>query len=321
MELDPKPRADVAALEFDDMRLELAAGLTRKQAQISPKYFYDEIGSKLFEVICHLDEYYLTRCEAEIFERFHREIAEAVGAGVTMIDLGAGNCLKAAKLFNILQPRQYVPVDISASFLREAVAALEAKHPGIPMHPVAMDFSEGIRLPPQVHQERRLFFYPGSSLGNLTPLQALKFLQRIRHVSDATGDAVLIGIDLVKDWARLEAAYDDALGVTAAFNRNILLHVNDILGTDFAPRDWRHRALFNQEQSRIEMHLQTSEDKIVQWGGGSRRFEAGEYIHTENSYKYTKRQFIELLTQAEFGDVCCWTDEQNSFLVCYARAV
>jgi dimethylhistidine N-methyltransferase len=321
MELDHQPRADVALLAFEEMRMELAAGLTRKQAQISPKYFYNELGSKIFEAICHLDEYYLTRCEASIFEQFSGEIQRVVGTGITMIDLGAGNCLKAAKLFSTLRPRQYVPIDISAEFLQQAVKALQAKHPDIPMHPVAMDFSEGIHLPAQVHPERRLFFYPGSSLGNLTPLQSLKFLQRIRHAGSAPGDAVLIGIDLVKERERLEAAYDDAVGVTAAFNRNILLHVNNILGSNFEPKNWQHRALFNHEQSRIEMHLHTTSDVTVQWGAGSRHFKAGEYIHTENSYKYNKQQFIELLAQAGFGDVCCWTDEQNSFLICYARAV
>jgi dimethylhistidine N-methyltransferase len=321
MELDHQPRTDVALLALDEMRMELAAGLIRKQAQISPKYFYNELGSKIFEAICHLDEYYLTRCEAAIFEKFRGEIREAAGTGVTMIDLGAGNCMKAAKLFTILQPRQYVPIDISAAFLREAVGALQAKHPDIPVYPVAMDFSEGIHLPAQVHAERRLFFYPGSSLGNLTPLQALKFLQRIHHASTATGDAVLIGIDLVKERERLEAAYDDALGVTAAFNRNVLLNVNDILGSNFEPKDWQHRALFNHEQSRIEMHLHTSNGVTVQWDGGSRHFKAGDYIHTENSYKYNKQQFMELLAQAGFGDVSCWSDEGNSFLICYARAV
>ena len=142
MELDPQLRTDAAALACDNMRAELAEGLARKQAQISPKYFYDEIGSKLFEAICHLDEYYLTRCEASIFAQFHGEIRKAAGAGVTMIDLGAGNCAKAAKLFSVLQPRQYVPIDISAAFLHEAVAALRAKHPEMPIHPVAMDLHE-----------------------------------------------------------------------------------------------------------------------------------------------------------------------------------
>jgi dimethylhistidine N-methyltransferase len=306
--------------DFAAMQTELASGLRDAQAQISPKYFYDPLGSKLFEAICQLDEYYLTRCEASIFEKYKGEIAQAAGTGVTLVDLGAGNCAKAAKLFDVLQPRQYVPVDISTEFLQQAVTALQAEYPAIPMVPVAMDFSEGLRLPRQVRQEHRLFFYPGSSLGNFTPLQASQFLQRVRKAGGAD-DALLIGIDLVKEPALLKAAYDDALGVTAAFNRNILLAVNRILGADFRLRDWRHQALFNPAQSRIEMHLQALGDVTVTWDGGVRRFTTGETIHTENSYKYSKPHFLELLAQAGFGNAQCWTDARNSFLVCYARAI
>jgi dimethylhistidine N-methyltransferase len=310
-----------AGFHFNAPQAELVQGLTETQAQIAPKYFYNPLGSKLFEAICQLDEYYLTRCEAGIFERFGREIGNQAGTEVTLIDLGAGNCAKAAKMFGLLQPRQYVPVDISGEFLEAAVAGLRVAHPEIPILPVAMDFSEGLHLPAQVRRERRLFFYPGSSLGNFTPLQALQFLQRVRKASSDAGDALLIGIDLVKDPALLEAAYDDALGVTAAFNRNILLAVNEILGSDFLLRDWRHRALFNPGQSRIEMHLQALHELTLRWDGGVRHFAAGETIHTENSYKYTAANFLELLGQAGFGAAQCWTDARNSFLVCYAKAV
>lgn len=300
---------------------ELASGLLRRQAEISPKYFYDPLGSKLFEAICRLEEYYLTRSEAAIFAQFQAGIAEKSGQGATLIDLGAGNCEKAARLFDILRPRQYVPVDISQDFLHSAAAALRIRYPALPILPLGQDFSEGPSLPPQVRQERRLFFYPGSSLGNFTPLQALQFLKRIRQACIAPGAALLIGIDLVKNPARLQAAYDDALGVTAAFNRNILLHVNRLLGTDFQLRHWRHRALFNGAQSRIEMHLEAMEDIALHWPGGTRRFAAGETIHTENSYKYTRPRFLDLLAQAGFGEAACWTDEDNLFLVCHAEAV
>jgi dimethylhistidine N-methyltransferase len=167
---------------------------------------------------------------------------------------------------------------------------------------------------------KRLFFYPGSSLGNFTPLQAAQFLGRIRHAAGEDG-AILIGIDLVKDAGVLEAAYDDALGVTAAFNLNALRHVNGLLGSDFEPRGWRHVATFNVEQSRIEMHLEAREAVTVRWPGAERRFAAGERIHTENSYKYTRRGFLELLETSGFGEAVCWTDRQEKFLVCYARAV
>ncbi len=314
------PAYPEAAFHFTEMQAELVQGLAEKQAQIAPKYFYNPLGSKLFEAICQLDEYYLTRCEAALFERFGTEIRDHAGTGATLIDLGAGNCAKAAALFALLKPRQYVPVDISAEFLEAAVAGLQIAHPDIPMLPIAMDFSEGLHLPPQVLRQRRLFFYPGSSLGNFTPLQALQFLQRVRNASGSDG-GLLIGIDLVKDPALLEAAYDDALGVTAAFNRNILLAANEILGSDFKLRDWGHRALFNPAQSRIEMHLPALRDVTVRWNGGLRHFAADETIHTENSYKYTKPHFLELLQEAGFGEAQCWTDAQNSFLVCYAKAV
>jgi dimethylhistidine N-methyltransferase len=302
-------------------RQELGAGLLRPQAEIPPKYFYNLLGSKLFEAICQLDEYYLTRSEAAIFEMYQPEIAASAGAGVTLIDLGAGNCEKAARLFGVLRPRQYVPVDISEDFLNVAVATLQRKYPDLSILPLGLDFSEGLSLPPQVRQERRLFFYPGSSLGNFTQLQALQFLKRIRQACIGQDGAVLIGVDLVKGSAQMEAAYDDALGVTAAFNRNILLHVNAILGADFKLRDWHHQAIFNTGQSRIEMHLVAQSDLAVNWPGGTRRFAAGETIHTENSYKYTKSRFLELLGQAGFAEARSWTDRNNAFLVCHAKAI
>jgi dimethylhistidine N-methyltransferase len=302
-------------------RMEIASGLARTRAEISPKYFYNLLGSKLFEAICQLDEYYLTRCEAAIFAASKAAIGASAGKDVTLIDLGAGNCEKAAQLFEVLHPRQYVPIDISGEFLNIAVAALQPKHPSLAMLPLALDFSEKLALPAQVRQERRLFFYPGSSLGNFTPLQALQFLKRIRQACNGTQAGLLIGIDLVKDSATLEAAYDDALGVTAAFNRNILLHVNSIIGADFSLPDWRHVAVFNAAQSRIEMHLQALGDVSVHWAGGMRHFAADETIHTENSYKYTKPRFLELLGQAGFAEAASWTDENDMFLVCHAKAV
>lgn len=314
-------RAAVANADLDEIRMEISSGLLREQAQIAPKFFYNVLGSKLFEAICQLDEYYLTRCEAAIFEQSRAAIAVKAGRGVTLIDLGAGNCEKAARLFDVLQPRQYVPIDISAEFLNDAVASLQSQYPALPIQPLGMDFSENLALPALVQQDRRLFFYPGSSLGNFAPLQALQFLTRLRHACTGADSGLLIGIDLVKDADRLQAAYDDALGVTAAFNRNILLHVNAILGSDFALRDWRHLALFNAGQSRVEMHLAALREVTVRWPGGARRFAADERIHTENSYKYTRQRFLDLLRDAGFGETSCWTDEENLFLLCHAKAI
>lgn len=306
------------------IRDELLAGLMATAASVAPKYLYDALGSRLFEAICELPEYYPTRTEAAIFQRHAQQIAAACGAGATLIDLGAGNCAKAARLFPVLQPAQYVALDISADFLKEAVSRLQQRFPAIAMAGIGIDFSSRLDLPTSVRSERRLFFYPGSSIGNFSPPQALAFLQRIHHACQLKGvadGALLIGVDLVKDHAALEAAYDDALGVTAAFNLNLLRHLNALLATDFNVRDWRHRGLFNAGLSRIEMHLEARCDLTLRWPGGQRRFLEGERIHTESSYKYTPADFSRLLEQAGFGAVHNWTDEHGWFMVCHARAV
>ena len=299
---------------------ELSAGLLADTATTSAKYLYDALGSKLFEAICELPEYYPTRTESAIFARYLPEIAAATGTGATLIDLGAGNCAKAARLFAALQPAQYVPVDISVEFLRDAVGFLQQRYPHIDMFGLGLDFSAALNLPPQVRQQQRLFFYPGSSIGNFSPEQALVFLRHLR-ASCARDGGLLIGVDLVKEHALLDAAYDDALGVTAAFNRNVLLHLNRVLDADFRLADWIHRGFFNPQQSRIEMHLEASRNVSVHWQGGQRSFAKGERIHTENSYKYTQQAFKSLLEQAGFGQLQSWTDEQGWFMVCHAKAV
>ncbi|MNR77828.1 Histidine-specific methyltransferase EgtD [compost metagenome] len=301
------------------VRNELLAGLSAAQAFTSPKYLYDALGSKLFEAICELPEYYPTRTEALIFKTHGRAIAQAIGSGSTLIDLGAGNCAKAARLFPALQPAQYVPVDISVSFLHESLQRLQQQFPSIVMTGVGLDFSNELLLPDSVRNEKRLFFYPGSSIGNFTPEASLAFLQRIHAACDADG-SLLIGVDLVKDKALLNAAYDDALGVTAAFNLNLLRHLNHLLGTDFEVRGWRHRGFYNQQESRIEMHLEAATAQTVRWPQGERRFERGERIHTENSYKYTQHTFTDLLEQAGFRRLSCWVDPQQWFMVCHAHA-
>jgi dimethylhistidine N-methyltransferase len=303
---------------------EISAGLLAPQAFTSPKYLYDALGSKLFEAICELPEYYPTRTEASIFDRYAPEIAEAVGHGTTMIDLGAGNCAKAAKLFPALQPRQYVPIDISVDFLWDAITQLRQRFPHIVMTGVGMDFSSTLDLPDVVGHEKRLFFYPGSSIGNFTPMQALAFLRRMRAACKADGrvdGGLLIGVDLIKDKSVLDAAYDDELGVTAAFNLNVLRHLNKLLEADFELRQWQHRGFFNTELNRIEMHLQARSDVRVTWNGGERWFEKGETIHTENSYKYTRESFVQLLAQAKFEVADVWTDVRGWFMVAHARAV
>ncbi|AMP00749.1 dimethylhistidine N-methyltransferase [Collimonas arenae] len=307
----------------DEIQHQLVAGLLATHAHTSPKYLYDVLGSRLFAAICELPEYYPTRTEAAIFRKHAHHIAAAVGRDAILIDLGAGNCSKAARLFPALQPRQYVPIDISVQFLQESVNALRQQFPQIEMTCLGMDFSTELELPPSVAEQRRQFFYPGSSIGNFSPLEALKFLRRIRKAIPG-GDShsgLLIGVDLIKDHAILNAAYDDSLGVTAAFNLNLLHHVNRLLDADFRPSEWRHRGFYNPEQHRIEMHLEARDDVTVHWqNGGIRRFARGERIHTESSYKYTEQGFIELLHQAGFGQVQIWHDPRKWFMVCHAQA-
>ena len=309
----------IAVRDDHAIRAELSAGLSAPVASTSPKYFYDALGSRLFAAICELPEYYLTRTEAWIFDNCIADIANAAGRGCTLIDLGAGDCAKAAHLFPALQPAHYVPVDISIEYLRDAVALLRQRYPAMRITGIGLDFSEELRLPDVVETGKRLFFYPGSSIGNFAPDDALAFLRRIHDACDDSG-GLLIGVDLVKDKAILDAAYDDALGVTAAFNLNLLRHLNALLGADFDIGDWQHRAFFNQQQSRIEMHLEARRDVQVSWNGGCRGFVEGERIHTENSYKYTPDTFVGLLGQAGFRQVRTWTDRQGWFMLCHARA-
>lgn len=305
----------------DEIQQQLAAGLLAAHAHTSPKYLYDVLGSRLFAAICELPEYYPTRTEAAIFAQHEQQIAAAVGPGSVFIDLGAGNCSKAARLFPSLQPRQYVAVDISVQFVAEAVNALQQQFPQIRMTCLGMDFSAELELPATLGMHHRQFFYPGSSIGNFAPLEALMFLRRIRKAMAGSHSGLLIGVDLIKDKAILDAAYDDSLGVTAAFNLNLLHHLNRLLDADFRPADWRHCAFYNSGQYRVEMHLEAKRELTVHWqGGGERRFARGERIHTESSHKYTRQGFIDMLQLAGFSAVQTWSDPDNWFMVCHAQA-
>ena len=307
-----------------DANAELMAGLLATPACVSPKYFYNALGSKLFEAITGLDEYYPTRTEGLIFEAANGQIAAALlAAGIEqpcLIDLGAGNCAKALALMPHIQPRQYVPVDISVEFLRDAAGRVQDSFPALDIVGIGMDFSKGVQLPPKVQSHDRVFFYPGSSLGNFQPDQALTFLSHIADPQEGMARGLLLGIDLVKDTAVLEAAYDDLLGVTAAFNKNLLININSILKSDFDLRQWQHVALFNTVESRIEMHLEASCKLAVEWPGHHRQFTKGERILTEYSYKYTPASMTALLRQAGFKKVRYWTDPKSWFAVFWATA-
>ena len=244
-------------------------------------------------------------------------LAQACGLGHTLVDLGAGNCAKAARLFGVLRPSRYVAVDISVEFLRHSLQALQVQHPQLPMLGVGMDFSTSLRLPAQAGGGTRLMFYPGSSIGNFTPEAAERFLRRVRAA--APQGALLIGVDLLKPPELLQRAYDDALGVTAAFNLNLLRHVNRLLGSDFDVAQWRHAALFDAARSRVEMHLEARADLQVRWPQASVRWRAGERVLTEIACKYTVEGFDALLRRAGYAHTRCWTDARCWFAVFVAR--
>ncbi len=316
---DPMPQ--FISLHHEDsaaVRRELAAGLCERPPRVSPKYLYDALGSRLFEAITELPEYTPTRAERSIVDTHLGDIAAAIGTGGTLVDLGAGNCAKAARLFDALQPRRYVAVDIAVDFLRDALLALEFRHPEVELVGLGMDFSAGLVLPTELGEGPFTVLYPGSSIGNFTPDEALAFLRSVRLA--CRGGGLLIGVDRVRDATSLQLAYDDPLQVTAAFNRNLLRRLNQLLGTDARLEDFRHLAVYDVQRSRIEMHLEALRDLTLSWPGGSCPMAAGERIHTENSCKYEPADFQALLEAAGFQDVQGWTDAQRSFSVFHARA-
>lgn len=320
MPRSPLPTPRFIQLHHEDsaaVQAELAAGLLAPTPSIAPKFLYDALGSRLFDAITELPEYYPTRTERAIFDAHGAAMAEAAGTGRVLVDLGAGNGEKAARLFDRLRPLRYVAVDISVDYLRASLAALQQRHPGIEMVGLGLDFSARLALPPEIGVEPRLLFYPGSSIGNFSPAQAQALLAQAREA--APGGGLLIGVDCVKPQAVLEAAYDDPLQVTAAFNRNLLRRLNTLIGCDARVEDFDHVAFFDAAASRIEMHLQARRDLTLRWRGGERRLARGERIHTENSYKYTPQAFEALLRQAGFTRVQHWGDPQGWFAVFLAQ--
>jgi L-histidine N-alpha-methyltransferase len=297
----------------------LVAGLLAAPASIAPKYFYDARGSALFAEICKLPEYYPTRTEAAIFEYFRDDIAAAAGTGKTLVDLGAGDCVKASCWLPFLRPECYVGVDIAPDALAPGLARIANAHPHIDVRGLLTDFAHGLDLSRELGPGAVTFFYPGSSIGNFTPLEAQHFLQAIRRHCRGTASGLLIGADTKKDPARLVAAYDDAAGVTAAFNRNALAHVNRILGTRFDAGAFAHVAFYNARDSRVEMHLEARSRQTIVVDGIARTFAPGERIHTENSYKYAPCEFTAMLERTGFRNVRCWQDEAGDFAVYYGE--
>jgi dimethylhistidine N-methyltransferase len=303
-----------------DFAQALCAGLRREPRQVAPKFFYDQQGSALFDRICELPEYYPTRTEFEILREHAGEMADCVGARADLIEFGAGSLQKIRLLLGALQqPARFVPVDISAEHLHAEARRLAAEYPGLSVLPLAGDFSADLALPPLLAgSARRVGFFPGSSIGNFTPSEALQFLRRCAVW--LAGGGLLVGVDLVKAPILLQAAYNDSQGVTAAFNLNLLARANRELGANFDLAGFHHHAFYEPRLQRIEMHLLSARDQSVQIGDASFDFAEGQTLHTENSCKYTVAGFQALARAAGLQPQAVWTDEQRLFSVHWLTA-
>lgn len=301
-------------LTVDDLAADVLTGFSRSQKSIPPKYFYDEQGSRLFDAITELPEYYPTRTETAMLRQYADDIARQAGTGHLLVEPGSGSCTKARILFEGLQPCAYVPMDISRDHLQVAAQRVAAEYPWLEVHAACTDFTRLMTLPPDSPEGRRLAFFPGSSIGNFDPEAAVGFLRMIAEMV-GPGGQLLIGVDLKKDKAILEAAYDDAQGITAAFNLNLLKRINRELGADFNPSQWRHKALYNEDKGRIEMHLVSRATQQVHLLEQTFYFSEGETIHTENSYKYSVDEFRELAARAGFSADTVWVDADELFSI------
>jgi L-histidine N-alpha-methyltransferase len=304
----------------DQFRAEVLAGLSRPRKRLAAKYFYDAPGSRLFDAITELPEYYPTRTELGILRARASEMARRCGPQCLLVELGAGSLSKVRLLLNRLnRPAGYVPMDVSGDHLRAAAAALADDYPTLDVTPVVADFTQEFDLP-DVPAARRVAYFPGSTIGNFDPPDADALLHRVARLV-GPGGGLLLGIDLRKDVAVLERAYNDRAGVTAAFNRNLLVRINREFGADFDPGAFRHIAFYNAERSRIEMHLVSAVEQRVQIGETAFDFRAGESIHTENSYKFDVTEFAGFAAGCGLRLDATWTDARNYFAVLYLTAV
>jgi L-histidine Nalpha-methyltransferase len=310
-----RPAAEPAGAADDDFTRTVLDGLSRSPKALPAKLLYDARGSELFDRICALEEYYPTRTEIGILTERAAEIGRLAGPGAVLVELGSGSSVKVRLVLDELEaPAAYIPIDISAEHLERAAAALKADYPELPIIPVAADFTRPIRLPEIANGGRRLGFFPGSTIGNFEPAEAEGFLRRLRALLGG-GARMVLGVDLKKDEGVLNAAYDDAAGVTAAFNLNLLHRINREAGGDFEPDGFAHRAFYNREKGRVEMHLVSRRDQLVTIAGTPIGFAADETIHTESSYKYALDEFAGLAGRAGWRALRQWTDAHQLFSV------
>ncbi|MBA3273597.1 MAG: L-histidine N(alpha)-methyltransferase [Chthoniobacterales bacterium] len=299
-----------------DFREEVLAGLSVEPRTLPSKFFYDERGAELFQRICELPEYYITRTERDILGKHGAEMADSIGANAQLVGFGTGAGIKTRMLLEHLEnPIAYVPVDISKERLVESAEALQRAMPQLEILPVCADYLQHLRLPtPSRKPDHIAVYFPGSTIGNLEPPIARNFLRRVCHLCGPSG-GLIIGVDLQKSRDVLEAAYNDVTGVTAEFNFNLLVRANRELGADFVLRCWKHRAVYNEQEGRIEMHLVSETDQTVRVAGQSFHFRTGEKIISEFSYKHTIDGFTALAAEAGFRRANVWTDERQWFAV------
>jgi dimethylhistidine N-methyltransferase len=316
---DAAPARDVHATEESDFAKDVLSGLAKPQKAIPPKYFYDAEGSRLFEAITELAEYYPTRTEVALLRRTADEIAAEIPSGAALVEFGSGASTKTRILLDAAPHiGVYVPIDISKAALDQAAADIRRDYPKVPVAPLTDDFTNALALPLSVEGRPVVGFFPGSTIGNFTPDEARTFLASARHLL-GEGASFLVGIDLAKDERTLVAAYDDALGVTAAFNKNLLGRINRELGGDFHLESFAHRAVWNAAESRIEMHLESLRNQEVTVAGRTFSFRVGETIHTENSCKFTVEGFRALAEKAGWTLDRAWSNEQPAFAVVLLR--
>ena len=302
-----------------DFRQEAAAGLRHEPKSVAPKFFYDKRGSELFDRICELEEYYPTRTETAILEENAAEVAALIGEDCTLIEYGSGSSRKIRVLLEALGERlTYVAIDISKQHLLESANALSEAYPDLEVIAVCADYTKPFELPSpsRCPAGRRVVFFPGSTIGNLSPQDARQFLRMTASRLGPRG-SLLIGVDLKKDPKLLHAAYNDVEGVTAAFNMNLLRRMNEELGADFDLSSFRHEAFYNRDAGRIEMHLVSLKDQQVRFNGTSIPFRSGETIHTENSYKFHVEEFHAMAAEAGFRAERVWTDANRLFSLHY----
>jgi dimethylhistidine N-methyltransferase len=304
-----------ATPEVDVVREEVIRALSERPKRLPCKLFYDELGSRLFERICELDEYYLTRTEIGILREHAPEIARIAGAACRLVEFGSGASVKTRLVLDALErPSAYVPIDIARVGLLKSAAELAVDYPGLDVQPVCADYTCEVELLPVAPAVRTLGFFPGSTIGNFEPREAVTFLSRVRRHC-GPGGLLLLGADRKKDRARLEAAYDDRAGVTAAFNLNILRVVNRELGAQFSLEAFRHRAVYDERHGRVEMHLVSTAKQRVAIGAERFSFEVGEPIVTEHCYKYDLDELQSLARRSGFEELCSWSDPRDLFTV------